>query len=116
MGSLRKDIWRLCPPGGVDTVMVHAEAGNDASNELRPAIMNTLGASVLALGTIVSIFNGSADGSSVGEFLVALEQVGNMGGWSDSKVIGIARCMMVGASYNFSWHYDIKNAGSFAAF
>lgn len=77
----------------------------------------SLGASVLALGVMVPTFTGDSLGPSLADFLQVLEQVGAMGGWKDSQLIGIARCKMVGAAYSFAWQdEEVSRAKTFSEF
>lgn len=77
----------------------------------------SLGASVLALGGMVPTFTGDSLGPSLADFLQVLEQVGAMGGWQDSQLIGIARCKMMGAAYSFAWQdEEVTRAKTFCEF
>ncbi|KAH6927136.1 hypothetical protein HPB50_027452 [Hyalomma asiaticum] len=51
----------------------------------------------------VPSFTGDGTGSTIEDFLRILEQVGRLGGWSDTEVIGIGRCKMAGAAFDFAW-------------
>ncbi|KAH6943402.1 hypothetical protein HPB50_021123 [Hyalomma asiaticum] len=42
-------------------------------------------------------------GSTIEHFLRILEQVGRLGGWRDTELIGIGRCKMAGAAFDFAW-------------
>ncbi|KAH8009509.1 hypothetical protein HPB51_018155 [Rhipicephalus microplus] len=64
------------------------------------------------LGNMVPSFTGDAAGPNIRYFLQILEQVGRMGGWQDSQLIGIARCKMLGAAYDFAWRDDSVTAAS----
>lgn len=70
------------------------------------AMANAVGASVLALGGMVPSFTGDGSGIPITDFLNILEQVGNMGAWTDEQLIGVARCKMVGTAYSFAWHEE----------
>ncbi|KAH6938012.1 hypothetical protein HPB50_006386 [Hyalomma asiaticum] len=56
----------------------------------------------MLLNTVPS-FTGDGTGSTIEDFLRILEQVGRLGGWSDTEVIGIGRCKMAGAAFDFAW-------------
>lgn len=83
-----------------------------------PVVNQTnVGASVLALGSMVPAFTGDSLGPSLADFLRIVEQVGEMGGWQDSQLIGIARCKMVGTAHSFAWQDEgVSQAKSFAEF
>lgn len=68
------------------------------------------GASVMALGGMVPSFTGDGHGVNIVDFLHVLEAVGRLGGWSDAQLVGIARCKMVGAAYDFAWHDEAAAA------
>ncbi|KAH6920623.1 hypothetical protein HPB50_028390 [Hyalomma asiaticum] len=46
---------------------------------------------------------GDGTGSTIGDFLRILEKVRRLGGWSDTELIGIERCKMAGAAFEFAW-------------
>ncbi|KAH9361910.1 hypothetical protein HPB48_003681 [Haemaphysalis longicornis] len=71
---------------------------------------NVIGASVMALGGMVPSFTGDGHGVNIFDFLHVLEAVGRLGGWSDAQLVGIARCKMVGAAYDFAWHDEAAAA------
>lgn len=76
-----------------------------------------LGTSALMLGNMVPSFTGDAAGPNIRDFLQILEQVGRMGGWQDSQLIGIARCKMLGAAHDFAWRDDnVAAAATFPEF
>lgn len=78
---------------------------------------NALGAGMLALGGLVPSFTGDGTTVCVREFFQILEQVGSMGGWQDSQLIGIARCKMVGSAYAFAWQDEcVAAVTTFTAF
>ncbi|KAH9372316.1 hypothetical protein HPB48_022834 [Haemaphysalis longicornis] len=66
--------------------------------------VNVIGASVMALGGIVPSFTGDGHGVNILDILHVLEAVRHLGGWSDAQFIGIARCKIVGAAYDFAWN------------
>lgn len=81
------------------------------------ATQTNVGASVLALGGMAPTFTGDNMGPSLTDFLRILEQVGEMGGWQDNQLIGIARCKMVGAAYCFAWQdAEVTQVKSFTEF
>ncbi|KAL1444081.1 hypothetical protein MTO96_045686 [Rhipicephalus appendiculatus] len=61
---------------------------------------------------MVPSFTGDSAGPNIRDFLQILEQVGRMGGWQDSQLIGIARCKMLGAAHDFAWRDDKVAAAS----
>ncbi|KAH8039332.1 hypothetical protein HPB51_005662 [Rhipicephalus microplus] len=61
---------------------------------------------------MVPSFTGDAAGPNIRDFLQILEQVGRIGGWQDSQLIGIAQCKMLGAAHDFAWRDDSITAAS----
>ncbi|KAH6925599.1 hypothetical protein HPB50_007980 [Hyalomma asiaticum] len=61
------------------------------------------GMEALMLINTVPSFTGDGTGSTIEDFLRILEQVGRLGGWSDTEMIGIGRCKMAGAAFDFAW-------------
>ncbi|KAH6947684.1 hypothetical protein HPB50_020725 [Hyalomma asiaticum] len=57
----------------------------------------------LMLINTVPSFTGDGMGSAIEDFLRILEQVGRLGGWRDTELIGIGRCKMAGAAFEFAW-------------
>ncbi|KAH6947310.1 hypothetical protein HPB50_018368 [Hyalomma asiaticum] len=51
----------------------------------------------------VPSFTGDGTGSTIEDFFRILEQVGRLGGWRDTELIGIGRCKMAGAAFDFAW-------------
>ncbi|KAH6931783.1 hypothetical protein HPB50_000382 [Hyalomma asiaticum] len=62
-----------------------------------------LGMEALMLINTVPSFTGDGTGSTIEDFLRILEQVGRLGGWCDTELIGIGRCKMAGAAFDFAW-------------
>lgn len=81
-------------------------------NSVSEAMASSVGAGVLALGAMVPSFSGDGSGQNVVDFLQVLEQVAQMGGWSDPQRIGIAKCKMIGKAYAFAWHDEEVNAAT----
>lgn len=74
-------------------------------------------ASVLALANIIQPFSGDGNGTSVKDFFEILEQVAEMGGWTHAQKLGMAKCRMVGAAYEFAWKdMHAKTAKSYSEF
>ncbi|KAL1442891.1 hypothetical protein MTO96_046201 [Rhipicephalus appendiculatus] len=66
---------------------------------------------------MVPSFTGEDTGPDIRDFLKILEQVGRMGGWQDSQLIGIARCKMIGKAHDFAWWDDnVAAATTFSEF
>ncbi|KAL1472698.1 hypothetical protein MTO96_039165 [Rhipicephalus appendiculatus] len=65
-----------------------------------------LGMNALMLANMVPSFTGDDTGPDIRDFLNILEQVGRLGGWQDSQLIGIARCKMIGKAHDFAWWDD----------
>lgn len=73
-------------------------------------------ASVLALANIIQPFSGES-GASVKDFFEIVDQVAAMGGWTDVQKLGMAKCRMTGAAYDFAWKdIQAKGAKSFDEF
>ncbi|KAL1467464.1 hypothetical protein MTO96_042162 [Rhipicephalus appendiculatus] len=71
----------------------------------------------LMLANMVPSFTGEDTGPDIRDFLKILEQVGRMGGWQDSQLIGIARCKMIGKAHDFAWWDDnVAAATTFSEF
>lgn len=86
-------------------------------NSVSGVMATSVGAGVLALGAMVPSFSGDGSGQNVVDFLQVLEQVAQMGGWTDPQKIGIAKCKMIGKAYAFAWHdEEVKTVTSFARF
>ncbi|KAH6929735.1 hypothetical protein HPB50_005427 [Hyalomma asiaticum] len=62
-----------------------------------------LGMEALMLLNTVPSFTGDGTGSTIEDFLRILEQVGRLGGWRDTELIGIGRCKMTEAAFDFAW-------------
>ncbi|KAL1476316.1 hypothetical protein MTO96_036597 [Rhipicephalus appendiculatus] len=76
-----------------------------------------LGMNALMLANMVPSFTGDDTGPDIRDFLNILEQVGRMGGWQDSQLIGIARCKMTGKAHDFAWWDDnVAAAKTFSEF
>lgn len=90
--------------------MSSEEASTAAINTVAEIMANSIGAGVLALGSMVPSFSGEGSGPTVADFLQVLSQVAQMGGWSDEQQIGIAKCKMIGRAYNFAWHDEEMRA------
>lgn len=76
-----------------------------------------LGASVLALGGIVQPFTGDNQGITINNFFNMVQQVGQMGGWSDGQLLAMSKFRMTGAAQSFAWNDEkVKEATTFAEF
>ncbi|CAN7948443.1 unnamed protein product, partial [Ixodes hexagonus] len=72
---------------------------------------------MLALASVVQNFTGDGKGPSIRDYCAMLEQVSKMGGWTDGQLLGMAKCRMTGAAYDFAWRDEkVKLAASFSEF
>lgn len=82
-----------------------------------PSAPPAMGASMLALAGVVQNFTGDGKGPSIRDYCAMLEQVGKMGNWTDGQLLGMAKCRMTGAAYDFAWRDEkVKLAESFSEF
>lgn len=65
------------------------------------ASASTMGSSILALGSLIPILGGEG---SIREFLTMVEQVANMGAWSDDNTMCLCKCKMSGVAKEFVWN------------
>ncbi|XP_064465241.1 uncharacterized protein LOC135376668 [Ornithodoros turicata] len=62
-----------------------------------------LGASVFAAATLVQSFSGDGQGPSISEYFDVIELIAFMSAWSDTQKLGLSKCRMSGAAYDFAW-------------
>ncbi|KAG0432961.1 hypothetical protein HPB47_020368 [Ixodes persulcatus] len=66
---------------------------------------------------VVQNFTGDGKGPSIRDYCAMLEQVAKMGNWTDGQLLGMAKCRMIGAAYDFAWRDEkVKLAESFSEF
>lgn len=74
-------------------------------------------ASVLALANVIQPFSGNGSGTGIKDFFEILEQVAQMGSWTDAQKLGMAKCRMTDGAYEFAWKdMDAKSAKTYSEF
>lgn len=71
--------------------------------------------SILALSNFIPKFSGDGEGAKIRNVLEMIDQVSQMGGWSEKELVCMTKFKMVGVAQEFVWHDETaKGADTFA--